>query len=251
MGGDDDSLRAADVRRGEALARFAEIIHEAEAGSPVLLIESLTVVSAAVQGLSLDMVDSVSAKLDSVAISVGAGDVDHIAQRLFSASSSDPFVGNRLEYTDPKNSFIDQVVERRRGIPISLAVVLIEVAKRCGVEMVGIGMPAHFLAAVRPPSGGRPEVFVDAFNHGQVLDAEGCERLFHQMVGDAQVFDHRFLAPVSNAAIVERTLNNLKAAYMQKGDVDRLRVVMSLRACLPGMARVERDEFQRLMAPLN
>ena len=252
MGGDDVSRHPSEVHRREALARFERIISEAEAQTPMALVEPLVVISAAIQGLSLDIVDAVSAKLDAIAISVGSGDVAHIARRLFSeVNNGNPFVGNRLEYADPLNSFIDRVIERRRGIPISLSVVLIEVARRCGVEMVGVGMPAHFLTAVRPPSGARPEVFVDAFNHGRVLDAGDCERLFHELVGAVQTFDHRFLAPVSNSAIVERTLNNLKAAYMQQGDVDRLRVVMTMRACLPGMARAERDEFRRLMAPLN
>ena len=242
-------------RRREAIRRFAEIVDDHQvSGTPLPLVQSLAVVSAAVQGRDLSLLDDVEVRLDALAVGLATSDLLRISLGLFHDAGypdAGPFVGNRLDYQDPANSLIDRVLENRRGIPISLTVVLIEVAKRCGVNVVGIGMPAHFLAALEPEPGERPELFVDAFNGGRFMTAADCEDLFHATLGVGHRFDHRFLAPVTSSAIVERTLNNLKAVFLQRGDVDRLWAVMALRSCLPGLGRAERDEFRRLMSPLN
>jgi len=241
--------------RRSAIENFAALVDRSvQSGAPFPLVESLVAISAAVQGRELSMLDEVEVRLDAIAVALATSDIVHISLGLFGGGSfggDGSFVGNRLDYHDPANSLIDRVLDSRRGIPISLSVVLIEVARRCGVEIVGIGMPAHFLAALAPEQGEAPELFIDPFNAGRLMTAAGCEDLFHSLVGSGQRFDPRFLAPVSSSAIVERTLNNLKSVYMQRDDVDSLWTVMMLRSCLPGLERAERDEFRRMMGPLN
>ena len=248
---DRPSRRIGSARlRRAAIENFAAVVNRSiEAGTPFPLMESLVSISAAVQGTELSVLDEVEVRFDALAVALATSDILHISLGLFVGEGS--FVGNRLDYNDPANSMIDRVLENRRGIPISLSVVLMEVARRCGVDVVGIGMPGHFLAALAPEEGGDPELFIDPFNAGRLMTAAGCEDLFHSLVGSGHRFDRRFLAPVSTSAIVERTLNNLKAVFMQRDDVDSLWVVMTLRSCLPGLERAERDEFRRMMGPLN
>ena len=139
------------------------------------------------------------------------------------------------------------MLERRTGIPITLAVVGIEVGRRIGVPLAGVGMPGHFL--VRHDGGGDP-VFVDAFSGGRLLDEAGCEALFrsHQPAGAA--FDPSYLDPVRPRAIVERMLANLRAVYAARRDPDGLAWVTALRQVL-GAPALERRELARVMAAVG
>ena len=188
-------------------------------------------------------------RLDELAAAVPSPTFGGIAQFLF--TGADAFVGNRAEYYDPDNSLLSRVLDRRAGIPISLSVIMMEVGRRLGVPIVGIGMPGHFLVALAPSSSGIPETFADPFQEGRILDASQCQEIFHQMAGVHQTFHQGFLAPVHPMAIVERMLNNLKAIYISRSDHEGLRNVMTLRSYFPGLGKTERDEFLRLMAPFN
>ncbi|MFM9036084.1 MAG: transglutaminase family protein [Actinomycetota bacterium] len=186
---------------------------------------------------------------DEMAASIPSPTLAGVSRALF--SGDDPLLGHRDDYYDPRNSFVSHVLETRRGIPISLSVIAIEVGRRVGVDIVGVGMPGHFLIGERPDEGLIPEVFADPFNGGRIMDRRGCAELFAELFGAAQRFDPRFLAVTPPMAIVERMTNNLKAEYMRSGDIERLRGVMALRSAFPGLGRTERDEFRRLMAALN
>ncbi|KGA11624.1 MAG: hypothetical protein GM46_3170 [actinobacterium acAcidi] len=188
-------------------------------------------------------------RLDELAAAVPSPTFGGIAQFLF--TGADAFVGNRAEYYDPDNSLLTRVLDRRAGIPISLSVIMMEVGRRLGVPIVGIGMPGHFLVALAPTSSGIPETFADPFQEGRILDANQCQEIFYQMTGGHQTFHQGFLAPVHPMAIVERMLNNLKAIYISRSDHEGLRNVMTLRSYFPGLGKSERDEFSRLMAPFN
>jgi regulator of sirC expression with transglutaminase-like and TPR domain len=139
------------------------------------------------------------------------------------------FTGNRGDYYDPRNSFLNEVLNRHLGIPITLSVLVIEVGRRLGVPLVGVGMPGHFL--VRHALD--PEIFVDAFAAGVLLDAQGCERLFQSLQGAAQPLSPHFLSPVARSAIVSRMLGNLRAIYAQRRDTTSLLWVTRLRTRLP------------------
>lgn len=237
-----------------AKGRFAQLLGER---GPIPLDEMAFLISSiAIGGQKIgDSRDSESAiveqlsRLDELAAAVPSPTFGGIAQFLF--TGSDAFVGNRAEYYDPDNSLLSRVLDRHAGIPISLSVIMMEVGRRLGVPIVGIGMPGHFLVALAPSRGNLPETFADPFHEGQILDGDQCQQLFHQMTGGHQTFHPGFLAPVHPMAIVERMLNNLKAIYISRSDHEGLRNVMALRSYFPGLGKSEHDEFLRLMAPFN
>jgi len=120
------------------------------------------------------------------------------------------FAGNRVDYGDPRNSYLDDVLTRRLGIPITLSVVMIEVGRRVGVSVEGVGMPGHFLVRT---AGDRGLRYFDPFDHGIELSLEGCAARFADLAPDL-AFDVRFLDPVGPRAIVTRMLANLEQTLL-------------------------------------
>jgi regulator of sirC expression with transglutaminase-like and TPR domain len=148
-------------------------------------------------------------------------DVDAKLGRLRERLSDDlGFTGNRDDYYDPRNSFINEVLERRTGIPITLAVVWMAVGRRVGFPVEGIGFPGHFLVR----AGGERGRYVDVFNDGQVLDDRDLERLGARFrLPDAR--KAAALEPVSARDMAERMLFNLRAIYGSRGDHARAMLV--------------------------
>ena len=134
------------------------------------------------------------------------------------------FHGNTLDYYDPKNSFLNQVLDRRTGIPISLALVLTEVCRRVGIDARGVSFPGHFLVRVRDDEGGI--MFIDPFD-GRLLDEGHLAELHERATGDDGPIDPRVLEPASKAHILMRILNNLRAIYERTGDQERLLGVLA------------------------
>ena len=128
------------------------------------------------------------------------------------------FHGNTDDYYDPRNSFFNDVLDRRVGIPITLSTVYIEVARRLNFPIDGVGMPGHFLVKY---SDRREEFFVDPFNQGQILSREDCRAKLHDLYGDALEFNDRLLARSTNRQILWRMLNNLKDIYVKGHVIDR------------------------------
>ncbi len=124
------------------------------------------------------------------------------------------FSGRPDDYYAPANSFLDRVLESRQGIPISLSVVTIEVARRLDIELVGVGMPAHFLVR----SIGEPDRYLDPFHGGAELDAAGCAALFRRLAGDKAPFRSDYLRPVPTAAVLSRMAANLVNSYRRRDD---------------------------------
>lgn len=129
------------------------------------------------------------------------------------------FAGNDADYYDPRNSFLNQTIDRRTGIPISLSLVYLELAKRIDFPMVGIGMPGHFLIKPDFEDAG---IFVDAFNRGEILFPEDCQARLSRIYGQAVELQPAFLAPVSCKQFLGRMLGNLKAIYISQGDALRV-----------------------------
>lgn len=121
------------------------------------------------------------------------------------------FRGNTENYNDPRNSFFNDVLERRVGIPITLSLVYLEVARRVSFRLFGVGMPGHFLVKYRDRN---QELFLDPFNAGQVLTREDCSRRFEEMFGVEKEFSDRMLDTVSPRQMLFRMLNNLKTIYL-------------------------------------
>lgn len=122
------------------------------------------------------------------------------------------FRGNTEEYYDPRNSYLNEVIDRRVGIPISLSTLYLAVADRLGLEMDGVNLPAHFLLRVGQ---GAETIFIDPFHAGALLDREGCRRRVAEVTGQDVVLADEQLAPCPMATIVARMLRNLKAVYLR------------------------------------
>lgn len=119
--------------------------------------------------------------------------------------------GNTEAYHDPRNSFLNEVLERRTGIPITLSVVYLEISRRLGLPLVGVGMPGHFL--VKYP--GEEEIVLDPFNGGALVAPEDCQRILDRLYEGAVRFHPRFLAAVTSRQILARMLQNLKGIYVR------------------------------------
>lgn len=127
------------------------------------------------------------------------------------------FRGNTRHYEDPKNSYLNEVLNRRLGIPITLAVVHLEVGWRLHLPMFGVGMPAHFLVGCETSS---EPLFVDAFN-GTIMTEAGCEHLFKQMTGGSAPFRREYLAPAPARYVLVRILRNLKGIFVKQENLER------------------------------
>ncbi len=163
-------------------------------------------------------------RLDAIAASVrprlsGAPDPPEILGMLNDVIFRDlEFRGNHEDYYSPQNSFLNDVIERRLGIPITLATVYMAVARRVGLELQGTGFPGHFL--VRHTRPGWP-ILVDCFHAGRIMTEEECRARLHAM--GWPTWDPRFVEPVAAETILRRMLNNLKAIYLERHDWERLR----------------------------
>jgi regulator of sirC expression with transglutaminase-like and TPR domain len=121
------------------------------------------------------------------------------------------FRGNESEYYDPRNSCLDAVLDRRTGIPITLSVIYIEVARRLGQPVTGIGLPGHFIVQY---DDGKYSTFADPFHGGKLLTEDDCKVLARE-VGVDITKEPSTLQPVSNRYILVRMLNNLRSSYFR------------------------------------
>ncbi len=128
------------------------------------------------------------------------------------------FSGNTVDYYDPRNSFLNDVLHRRVGIPITLSLVYLELAKRINFPMIGVGMPGHFLIR---PTVDEMAIFVDPFHQGEVLFEQDCRDRFQQTFGDGAKLNPTHLSPISPTAFVVRILTNLKMIYLQQRNVPK------------------------------
>ena len=140
------------------------------------------------------------------------------------------FSGNLADYYDPKNSFLNEVLDRRTGIPITLCILYVEVARRCGLRADGVGFPGHFLCKIRLDEG---ELIVDPFHRGQLLGLDELKKRLLQAAGPQAKLDARVLRPARPREILVRLLQNLRQLYTQQSDwpralsaVDRMLLVV-------------------------
>jgi regulator of sirC expression with transglutaminase-like and TPR domain len=142
------------------------------------------------------------------------------------------FTGNREQYDDPRNSFLNQVLDRRTGIPITLALVYLEVGRRAGLAVEGVNFPGHFLVRcplARAAGGPAPDdVIVDPFHGGALLSEPDCRQLLRQHLGDEAAFDRTLLAAATREQIVIRMLVNLKRIYVRMRSFPQARLVSDL-----------------------
>lgn len=163
----------------------------------------------------------------------GVDDLESLRRRLFKELGFD---GERDNYYEPESSFLDVAIQRRCSIPITLSVLTMEVGRRAGIKLEGIGMPGHFL--VRSPLTGD---YIDPFFNGELLDEEGVEARFRQVSGvPAAVKFVPGMRPISGRQeILARMLNNLKAIYRARSDGRSLEWVLRMRLALPIIPKEE------------
>ena len=143
------------------------------------------------------------------------------------------FAGNTTDYYNPRNSFLNEVISRRLGIPITLSLVYLEVAKRIDFPMIGVGMPGHFLIR---PAVAEMEIFVDAFNRGEVLFIEDCRERLTQIYGQEVTLQSSFLEPVTPRQFLARMLSNLKIIYLNQQELElALAAVERILLLFPGV----------------
>jgi len=224
-------------RHAEPTERFAALVHLDDETIPL---DEVALLVAAHAQPELD-VDHELGRLDALAAKCNEATLPDLLRVLF---HDEGFTGNRADYYDPRNSFLNEVINRRLGIPITLSVLLMEVGRRLGVALDGVGMPGHFL--VRDAAD--PGIFVDAFAGGALLDAQACERLFQSMQGADQPLNPRFLWPVARSAIVSRMLGNLRAIYAQRRETNSLLWVTRLRTRLPDVDDTAWREHATILA---
>ncbi|HXH11625.1 MAG TPA: transglutaminase-like domain-containing protein [Alphaproteobacteria bacterium] len=161
------------------------------------------------------------------------------------------FRGNAQAYYEARNSFLNEVLDRRLGIPITISVVYIEVGRRAGMPLYGVGMPGHFIVKYDGPDA---EIFVDPFNGGRILSRAGCEELVQQIYGEPVPFQETFLATVTKKQILSRILMNLKAIYLQERQfLKALSVVERLLLIQPHAEQEVKDRaaLRNLIGMLN
>jgi regulator of sirC expression with transglutaminase-like and TPR domain len=149
------------------------------------------------------------------------------------------FEGNSEDYFDPRNSYLNDVLDRRLGIPITLSLVLIEVGRRLGLEMEGIGLPGHFITGARV---GGEHLLLDPFNRGAILTGEACVELVTRAIGRRVelVADH--FAPTTTRQFLKRVLANLKNSYWRRGAWQKVvGVIDRLLVLSPGAGGEWRD----------
>jgi len=143
------------------------------------------------------------------------------------------FTGNRDRYDDPSNSYLNEVLDRRTGIPITLAVVYMEVARRAGVQIEGVNFPGHFLMRYPPiDRKGTLDLILDPFHRGARLSELDCRRLLERHVGEEAAFDPALLAPATKPQMLNRLLLNLKRIYVRLHSFPQARNVTELLLAL-------------------
>ncbi|HZQ10045.1 MAG TPA: tetratricopeptide repeat protein [Anaerolineae bacterium] len=149
------------------------------------------------------------------------------------------FVGNRTEYYDPRNSYLNDVLERRTGLPITLSVIVLALAKRLDLPIVGVGLPGHFVVKW---DDGEHEIVFDPFERGKVLDREEIKSRVRDTFHPHAEFQAEWLTAVSAKYILSRMLNNLKAIFLQNNQIERAwQVVDKLLLLDPRAATEIRD----------
>ncbi len=152
------------------------------------------------------------------------------------------FVGNREKYEDPRNSCLNEVLERRTGIPITLSLLYMEVAERAGLHVDGVNFPGHFLVRCPDAGSARTGIIIDPFHGGALLSEHDCRMLLQRHVGSEMAFDTALLEPATRPQIIVRMLLNLKRIYVHMRSFPQaLEVTEMLLALSPSALSELRD----------
>ena len=189
--------------------------------------------------------DGIAAQLDALASSVrmppSCSKAEAVARLNLALFTDAGFVGDMDDYDNPRNSLLHVVMSRRKGLPILLSVIYMEVGRRCGVPIAGIGFPGHFLVA---PRDAEDRFFVDAFNQGRILTVDALRARLTRMTGRTPGDDEVEIAlrEVGENYILVRINNNLKGAMIRDDDIPgAIRAVRRMLAIAPHLPSERRD----------
>jgi hypothetical protein len=228
-------------------ARFTRLVNASPAELGPRLEEAALLVAAAGQGHGGAWVDGQLDRLDRIAGDCPAG-LDGLMGHLFSTEGWGLGLRGDIEgYSEPANSFLDQVVDRRLGIPITLSILAMAIGRRTGVPLAGVGMPGHFL--VRHEA--QPRVLLDCFDGGRRLTSGNCEAIVQRIYGPDSGFDLDWLDATPAHDIIVRVLTNLRQRAVATADVGLLGWVAPLRAAIPGIGDEDLLLLARLRASLS
>jgi regulator of sirC expression with transglutaminase-like and TPR domain len=227
VSGIDSSSFASEIRRAEPGLARAALLFAREIAYPELLPSQYLAV--------LDRwADNVQRRLnpaDTVLTRVG-----HLSDYLFGVLA---LKGNTADYTDPRNSYLNEVIDRRLGLPISLSVVFIEVARRIGLSADGVGLPGHYIVAVKAEAG---RYFFDPFHGGAEVTDHDAAELVRAATGYAGSLEPAWLSATSTQRTLARMLNNLHSVYTDRESWGAaVAVVARLRIVEPDVAEHSRD----------
>ena len=225
----------------EARRRFAALVNRDQEG---FRLAEAALLIAQEEYANLD-VTAYLARIDSIADTIKAQlalelDPRRIVQAINTHLFDElGFRGNREHYADPRNSFLNDVIERRLGIPITLSVVYIEIGRLVGLPISGVGMPGHFIVQYTA----QPEPFwIDPFYRGNVMTRADCQQFLQRLYGEKLPWNDAFLDPASDHDILQRMLNNLKIIYARQGEHRRaLSVIERILVLSPDLPYEVRD----------
>jgi regulator of sirC expression with transglutaminase-like and TPR domain len=184
--------------------------------------------------------------LDALAAEIGPTDPAMLAHELFVARG---FAGNTEDYGDPRNSYLDVVLERRLGLPITLSVLMIEVGRRLGLDLTGVGMPGHFLVGVEGGVDDANGTYIDPFHEGARLTTADARELYERSHPGAPFLD-AYLAPVGPRAVLARMLANLVHSFGSRTPLAAV-WALKLRLSIPDIPAREREDGEQLLARLK
>lgn len=228
-------------RRDDVRADFVRIVHQPE---PAIELARAALLVAAESDPKVD-VEGTLHTLDAWAGTLAArfepgwNNLQKLARLRAFVFEELGFRGDRQDYFSPSNSLLHEVVERRRGIPLTLAIVMLEIGWRVGMPFEGVGFPGHFLVRL---AGEPKDLLLDPYRRGMSVHEEDCRRMLKDVSGGTAEFDTELIASVGKRDMLERLLRNLKSAWLRRGDdVQALAAVDRLLVMSPGDLDEQRD----------
>ncbi|MGH9353002.1 MAG: SirB1 family protein [Terriglobia bacterium] len=158
------------------------------------------------------------------------------------------FRGNEKDYDDPRNSFLNDVLNRKMGIPITLSLIYVELGKRHGLPVAGVGFPGHFLVKYKAP---RRDIFLDPFRQGEILTLKDCDALLKKHFGSDAKIEPHYLAASTPKEILARMLNNLKGSYFRRGNYARVLTLIEMSLAIDPASRQDLHDRSTVLMLLH
>ncbi len=224
------------MTRSDAVTNF---VHYVSRPAEEIRLDEAALLLARTEYPSLD-VDVQLARLDALAARAecdpGLAPQNNIANLNRLLFEVEEFGGNDAEYDDPRNSYLNDVLDRKMGIPITLSLVYQEVARRRGLPVVGVGFPGHFLSKYVTPGG---EILLDPYHRGVIVSLQECEEKLKTQFGEEAVFQPSYTIATTTKQTLSRMLNNLKGSYFRRRDFAKVLMMIEMAVAIEPASRQE------------